>query len=281
MYIYIIKKKLEKNDKFKNYIPVILGVNEDINNYKNKKVLILNNNDIHGYLKICKLISNKCNEYDKLLKSLKFIELECLYFIEYNELVKFDRIIKKTEINKILDVKIKTNVDNYTLNEYSGKDLLKTIIREINKKISHDEDEDEDEDEDDDEDEDEDEDEEDEEEEEDINKINLGIPILWKICSEIEKIIMDDKKMKKTTINGHICGCKECEIINNRNNQIDMTKNFVFSKANNNTEKIIDCYERCIDYKETEDEIKIFKDIDKTALIYEDNETYGKIIIII
>ena len=58
MYTYIMRKKnvVIEHNKMK-YIPTTLGLSEDTKKYKNKKVLILNNNDIHGYIKILRLIS--------------------------------------------------------------------------------------------------------------------------------------------------------------------------------------------------------------------------------
>jgi hypothetical protein len=275
MYTYIIRKKkliIEHNDK--NYIPVIMGNNEDVKKYKNKKVLLLNNNDIHGYIKILKLVSNDNIEYDDLLKKFKMLNNTCLYFIQYDKLCEFDDSIKRSEINKILDIKIKINTDNFTLNEYSGTDLIKTIVNEINKKnILKNKEESESEEEE--------ESESEEEEESDEETVNLGIPIMWKLCSKINKLIYNNEKMGRNTIKQHLCDCKDCEINNNNNNEMDLTKKFMFSKSNNNINKIIDCYERCIDYKDNENKINAFKSDDEIGLIYDDNDTYGEIIIII
>jgi hypothetical protein len=103
---------------------------------------------------------------------------------------------------------------------------------------------------------------------------------MWKLCSEINKLIFDDEKMGKNIIKGHLYKCKECKITNNNSNEINIEKKFMFSKSNN-IEKIIDCYERCVDYKETEKNINEFKSCDELGLIYNDNLIYGKIIIII
>ena len=277
MYIYIIrKKKITIENEKKNYIPVIIGVGEDDSKYKNKKVLILNNNDIQGYIKIARLITNKDDKYNSLLKESKMMELDSLYFIEHYGLIKFDKIMKRSEINKILDIKIRINGDNFTLVEYEGKDLLKTIIREIDKQNLEEESESELEEESDDE-----SDESEEEEEDDEDKINLGIPISWKLCTDLGDIISGNKKMNKKLIIRHLCDCKECEIINNNKKEIDVNKKMMFSESKDNIEKIMDCYERCVDYIETEEKINEFKRVDDIGLIYDDNDTYGKMILII
>jgi len=275
MYIYIIrKKKITIENEKKNYIPVIIGVGEDGSKYKNKKVLILNNNDVQGYIKIVRLITNKDSKYNSLLKESKIMELDSLYFIEHYGLIKFEKIIKRSEINKILDIKIRINGDNFTLVEYEGKDLLKIIIREIDKQNLESESEESEE-------ESEEESDESEEEEDNEDKINLGIPISWKLCTDIGDIISENKKMNKKLIMRHLCDCKECEITNNNKKEIDIKKKMMFSESKDNIEKIMDCYERCIDYIETEEKINEFKRIDDIGLIYDDNDTYGKMIMII
>jgi hypothetical protein len=291
MFIYKAKVKgtiIKDDDGNEKYIPVVLGVSEESKTFVKKEILLLNNNDIRGYFVVCDLIDMENKKYKKLLMKSSMTENNCLYFIEFEKIIDFDVKLKKTYMNTILEKKIKISADDFALTQYEGKNLLKTIMKEVMSKSMESNDSDENSnsesssESDDGSDDGSDESDNESEKSEDKDLVSLGIPILWILCDVMIKNI-ENKKISKKKIKHHLLECKECEINDNNSSLLDVNREMSLVPYYKNYDKVLDCYERSIRYKNKLKEINILKDNNKDILLllYNKNEEYGDIIFII